>query len=65
MKTKEELKALKEEYEAVGKKLAELSEDEMAAVTGGSMPDIPGLGFVIARPGSKDLVQKYKEELME
>lgn len=35
MKTKEELNALKEEYEAVGKKLAALSEDELKEVTGG------------------------------
>ena len=35
MKTKEELCALKEEVEALSKKLAELSEDELAEVTGG------------------------------
>ena len=35
MKTKEELEALKEEVETVGKKLAELSEDELETVTGG------------------------------
>ena len=34
-KTKEELKALKEEIEAVNKKLAELSEEELKTVTGG------------------------------
>ena len=36
MKTKEELNALKEEVEALNKKLAELSEEELVQVTGGS-----------------------------
>lgn len=40
MKTKEELNALKEEYESLNEKLAELSEDEMASVTGGVLPII-------------------------
>ena len=35
MKTKEELNALKEEVETVSRKLAELSEEELAQVTGG------------------------------
>ena len=35
MKTKEELNALKTEVEAMNKKLAELTEDELAQVTGG------------------------------
>ena len=35
MKTKEELKVLKEEVEALSKKLNELSEDELEQVTGG------------------------------
>ena len=35
MKTKEELNALKEEVEAVNKKLAELTDEELAQVTGG------------------------------
>ena len=35
MKTKEELCALKEEVETLIKKLAELSEDELAQVSGG------------------------------
>ena len=37
MKTKEELSALKEEIEALNKKLAELSDDELAQVSGGAM----------------------------
>lgn len=35
MKTKEELNALKEEIEALNKKLAELTVEELAQVTGG------------------------------
>ena len=35
MKTKEELIALKEEIEAMSKKLAELDEEELKEVTGG------------------------------
>ncbi|MDO5446117.1 MAG: hypothetical protein Q4F31_10925, partial [Eubacteriales bacterium] len=34
-KTKEELNALKEEYEALNHKLAELTEDELESVSGG------------------------------
>ena len=35
MKTQEELKTLKNEIESLGKKLSELSEDELKEVTGG------------------------------
>ena len=35
MKTKEELDALKEEYNALNKKLAELTDEELAQVAGG------------------------------
>ena len=45
-KTKEELNALKEEFETVNKKLVELSEDELKQVTGGNAgSDIEGLRF--------------------
>ena len=36
MKTKEELNALKEEVETVSRKLHELTEEELAQVSGGS-----------------------------
>ena len=36
MKTKEELNALKEEVETLNKKLAELTEEELAQVSGGN-----------------------------
>ena len=38
MKTKEELNALKEEVETLNKKLAELTEEELAQVCGGVAP---------------------------
>ena len=37
MKTKEELNALKEEVETLNKKLAELTEEELAQVSGGNL----------------------------
>ena len=64
MKSAEELNALKEEVAALNKKLAELSEDELTQVTGGSIPDIPGLGFIGEAPVN-DIIKKYKSELME
>lgn len=39
MKTKEELDALKDEIEALTKKLAELTEEEMVQVSGGQEKD--------------------------
>ena len=41
MKTPEELNALKEEVEALNKKLAELNEDELAQINGGLIPPLP------------------------
>ena len=41
MKTKEELNALKEEVEALSRKLHELTEDELEQVTGGVSLTIP------------------------
>ena len=40
MKTKEELNALKVEVETVSKKLAELTDEELAQVCGGRAPGI-------------------------
>ena len=40
MKTKEELNALKNEVEALNKKLAELTDEELAQVTGGAKTGI-------------------------
>ena len=43
MKTKEELNALKEEVETLNKKLAELNDEELEQVAGGSIPAIYNL----------------------
>ena len=50
MKTKEELNALKEEVETLNKKLHELTDEELAQVSGGVLPglarpdfELPGL----------------------
>ena len=54
MKTKEELNALKEEVETLNKKLAELTEEEFAQVSGGatgglkSFSEEKGFGFISA-----------------
>ena len=55
-KTKEELDALKEEVEAVNEKLAELTEEEIAQVSGGVVPLAFGytervLRSVVVKPG--------------
>ena len=50
MKTKEELNVLKEEVETVSRKLAELTDEELAQVSGGILyvADLKN----IARPGA-------------
>ena len=52
MKTAEELNALKNEVETLNKKLAELSEEELAQVSGGEIvpPDEPDLESLRYRP---------------
>ena len=47
MKSKEELNALKEEVEAVNEKLAELTPEEIAQVTGGKSVYHDGAIYVI------------------
>ena len=61
MKTKEELNALKEEVETLNKKLAELTEDELAQVVGGAKwefdygHDIPdGKSYTVEERKNKD-----------
>ena len=49
MKTAEELTALKEEVEALNRKLAELSEDALEQVTGGFIPCVP-IGLIPIGP---------------
>ena len=50
MKTKEELNALKEEVETVSKKLHELTEEELAQVTGGVVIVVNGKQLDIEDP---------------
>ena len=42
LKSKEELNKIKEEVEAVNEKLQELTEEEIAQVTGGHEPPLEG-----------------------
>ena len=51
MKTKEELNALKEEVETVSKKLQELTDEELAQVSGGGLPG--NIKHVIELPGDE------------
>ena len=53
MKTKEELQELKKEVESLNKKLAELTEEELAQVTGGDAPSI--LTKLDLEPGDFDV----------
>ena len=55
MKTKEELNALKEEVEALNKKLRELTDDELRAVVGGFET-----GFVIDDQSKEKEIHIYK-----
>ena len=48
MKTNEELNALKEEVEALNKKLAELTDEELAQVSGGLVPGHHEVGIEFA-----------------
>ena len=53
MKTKEELSTLREEVETLNKKLCELTEDELAEVTGGLRPAFTRSWFFSPR-GAED-----------
>lgn len=61
MKTKEELNALKNEVEAMSKKLAELSKEELESVTGGE--DGNGFNWPIVDVGDR-LFDCYGREHM-
>ena len=61
MKTPEELNALKEEVETLNKKLAELTDEELAQVSGGATGTVKafnnenGFGFIQPEDGGKDV----------
>ena len=61
-KTKEELSAIKEEVEAVDEKLAELTEEEIAQVTGGRTKFIAGF-LESAIPASAPIVFEHKTSI--
>ena len=58
MKTKEELKALKEEVETLNKKLAELTDEEQEQVSGGT--NYPPCGSPVCNYASKEVCTYYK-----
>ena len=51
MKSKEELNALKEEVETLNKKLHELTDEELAQVSGGVLPDSRERDLVLSGVG--------------
>lgn len=59
MKTKEELLALKEEYDRLNTLLQELSEDELREVTGGYDPLVPRFITVEGSANDQRLVKLY------
>ena len=64
MKSKEELNALKNEVETLNKKLAELSEEELAQVTGGILPKDHYENIILSSPEQdKNILQTYKKDI--
>ena len=65
MKTKEELNALKEEVETVSRKLHELTDEELAQVTGGNVPCVDELTDELIKSGNFQVPSnefEYKKE---
>ena len=64
MKTKVELNAIKEEVEAVSKKLQELSEEELAQVAGGILPKDYYENIILNSPEQdNNILQTYKKDI--
>lgn len=66
MKTTEELKTLKKEYETVSKKLSALTEDELAQVTGGNIEqEIKNLAkqhYQLEKESTDDILKDFLEK---
>ena len=64
MKTKEELNALKNEVETLNKKLAELTEEELALVVGGILPKDHYENIILSSAEQdKMILQAYKKDI--
>ena len=64
MKTTEELNVLKEEVKELNKKLAELSEDELAQVTGGILPKDYYENIILnSQEQDNQILQTYKKDI--
>ena len=65
MKTKEELNVLKEDVETINKKLTELTEEELAQLSGGNIEqDIKNMAkqyFQLDKEGFHDIAREYLE----
>ena len=59
MKTAEELKAIKAEYESLKKKLSKLTEEEMSQITGGTSG---GFSFDVPDETKQYEIHVYPEE---
>ena len=64
MKTKEELNAIKEEVEAMNRKLAELTTEELAQITGSrEVPDGKGGDYTIPKAYIRERVPRFRKIL--
>ena len=63
MKTKEELNALKAEYDSLNRKLGELTDDEIEQVTGGMKIVVIKGGSPFMESNSCNVIQEREERL--
>ena len=68
MKTKEELNSLRNKVEALNRKLAELSEEELTQVSGGAAGSVQffnedkGFGFIAPEDGGRDIFVSHSKD---
>ena len=70
MKTKEELGALKDEFAALNKKLAALTDEELDQVIGGEdihqkISDLAKNAFLIEKEATKDKLEEYIKRMKD